>query len=352
MAKRKSKPVKVAVLALGRSGWNIHVSGLRNDKRYKIVSVLDLDHNRRKQAEKELGCDSYTDLKTLLNESPAELITVASPSVLHASQSIQAMKAGRHVVVEKPMAASLGEADRMIQTAQKEGVRMFVHQNYRFKGGYTFILEVLKSGKIGKLTHIAYVNHSYSRRNDWQCLRKFSGGQLNNKVTHPLDQLLALVNSPIRDVLCDLKHVSDAGNVEDHVKMLLRTESGVTIDVEDSSSAATTRHAPQWTLLGTCGAMTIQDGQAHLKYYDPKKTPKLKVNPKPIADGRQYGNQDVLKWKEEELSAEGAVAGTFYDAVFKTLKKRKKFPIDPRQVREMMRVLQECRKQNPGFPGK
>ena len=352
MARRRGKPIKAAVLALGRSGWKIHVFGMRDDPRYEIVSVLDLDEERRRQAEEELGCDSYTDLGKLLKKSPAELVIVATPTVLHAAQAIRVMKSGRHVVVEKPMSATLREADRMIRTAEEEGVHLFVHQNYRFSGAYNLFQEVLKSRKIGALTHIGYCSHSYKRRNDWQCLRKFSGGQLNNKITHPLDQALSLVDSPVKDILCDLKHISDTGDVEDHVKLLLRTESGVTIDMEDSTSAATTQHAPEWTLLGTCGAMTLTNSTARLRYYDPKKAPKIKVIEDPRVEGRVYGNSDKLPWKEEDFEFAGKSRSEFYDAVHATLKHRRRFPIDPRQVREMMRVLGVCRKQNPGFPGK
>ena len=352
MAKSGKNPIKTAVIALGRSGWNIHVAAIRNDERYQVVSVLDPVPERRKQAEEELGCESYTDYKKLLKETPAELVVVATPSVLHGPQSIDALKAGKHVVVEKPMSATLREADGMIRAAERSGALLMIHQNYRFNRRFVFMQEVLKSKKLGKLVHIGYSSHSYSRRNDWQCLRKYSGGLLNNKITHPLDQIMALVNAPIKDILCDLKHISDAGDVEDHVKMLLRAETGVTVDVDDSSSTATTLNAPEWTVVGTCGAMTIAGNQAHLKYYDPKKAPKLKICPKPIADGRAYGNDDVLPWQEEDLVAEGTDIGSYYDAVYNTLRRGKKFPIDARQVREMMRVLEVCRKQNPKFPGK
>jgi predicted dehydrogenase len=328
MPKREMKPIAVAVVALGRSGWDIHVAALRNDARYRIVSVFDPEAERRQQAERELGCTSYADYGRLLKESPAELVVVASPSVLHGPQSIQALEAGQHHVF------------------------LFAHQNYRFHRRYTFVEDVVRSRKLGKLTHVAYCAHSYARRNDWQCLKKYSGGVLNNKVTHPLDQILALVKSPVAEVLCDMKHISDAGDVEDHVKMLLRTESGVTIDIEDSTSAATVHHAPDYTILGTCGAMTITGNQAHLKYYDPRKAPKLAVRGRPVASNRKYGNEDVLPWQEEDVAAEGPDPGTYYDAVYRALRLGRKFPIDPREVREMMRVIGICRKQNPTFPGR
>jgi len=352
MAKKVKKPIKTAVIALGRSGWNIHIAAIRNDERYQVVSVFDPEAERRKQAEEELGCNPYSDFTKLLKETEAELVVVASPSVMHGPQSIAALKAGKHVVVEKPMSATLREADGMIQAAKRSGAQLMIHQNYRFNRRFVFMKEVLRSKKLGKLVHIGCCSHSYARRNDWQCLRKYSGGLLNNKITHPLDQILALVEAPIKDILCDLKHISDAGDVEDHVKMLLRAETGVTVDVDDSSSAATIHHAPEWTVIGTCGAMTVSGTQAHLKYFDPKKAPKITVVAKPAVDGRKYGNQDVLPWQEEDVVAEGKNPGSYYDAVYDTLRLRKKFPIDARQVREMMRVLEVCRKQNPKFPGK
>lgn len=102
MGKIGGRPIKVALLALGRSGWNIHAAVLRDDSRFEIVSVLDLDKGRRRQAEEELGCDSYTDLEKLLKGSPAELVVVATPSMLHCSHSITAMKAGRQCARHGP----------------------------------------------------------------------------------------------------------------------------------------------------------------------------------------------------------------------------------------------------------
>ena len=352
MAAKRDEPIGVAVLALGRSGWNIHVAHLRNDPRFRIVSVLDPDEDRRLQAREELGCEAYTDLGKLLRESPVKLVVVATPSVFHARQAVRVMKTGRHVVVEKPMSSTLRQADRMIRTAGERGVHLFVHQNYRFSVRYQLFKEIVKGGKIGPLTHISYCSHSYRRRNDWQCLRKFSGGQLNNKITHPLDQAISLVDSPVVDILCDLKHVSDAGDVEDHVKMLLRTESGVTIDMEDSSSAATTQNAPEWTFLGAYGAVTLSNGVAQFRYYDKEKAPKIRVHGGPRVKGRLYGNADQLPWEEDQVAFSGNAQHGFYDAVHATLREGREFPIDPRQVREMIRVLEVCRRQNPDFPGR
>ena len=345
------KPIKLAVAGLGRSGWNIHVAGVRGDERYRIVAVMDPVAARRAEAAAEFACATYDDYAKMLRATNADVITVATPSALHGPQTIAALKAGKHVVVEKPLSTSVREADRMIAAAARCRRQLMIHQNYRVSRSFTFMQGLVKSGKLGKLTHLAFNFSSYTRRNDWQCLRLNAGGLLNNHGTHALDQLLTLAGAPIEDVLCDMKHVSDASDVEDQVTML-RAANGVTVGVNISTAAATVEQAPEWTILGSSGAATITGGKAHLKYYDPKKAPKIRVRKTTAVDGRKYGNADVLPWVEEECDAAGPDPGSFYDAVYATVRQRKKFIVPPSEVREMMRVIDLCRRQNPAFPGR
>src|SRR5437016_2318805 len=112
------KPIKVGVVGLGRAGWSIHVARMRGSKEFQITAVADLEESRRHEARSEFGCDACVDYKPLLKASDAELIVVASQSSTHAEISIAALKSGRHVIVEKPMATSVKDARRMIAAAK------------------------------------------------------------------------------------------------------------------------------------------------------------------------------------------------------------------------------------------
>src|SRR5205085_3223620 len=119
--------------------------------------------------------------------------------------TIRAVRAGKHVIVEKPMALNIGQADRMIRAAEAAQKKLFVHQNYRFFPEFLHMREVIESGVLGKLFHIrAYVS-SFSRRNDWQTLAKNGGGLLNNHGAHTIDQLLNLVPARVVDARGDLR---------------------------------------------------------------------------------------------------------------------------------------------------
>src|SRR5215212_1759217 len=109
-----SDPIRYAVVGLGRAGWDIHVHQLRGREDAKIVAVVDPVEERRNEAAKEFGGKTYTNLAKMLKQEDVEIVVVATPSKDHGSDTKKALTAGKHVIVEKPMATSLREADSMI----------------------------------------------------------------------------------------------------------------------------------------------------------------------------------------------------------------------------------------------
>jgi len=143
--------VKVGISGLGRSGWNIHANALSKcPNLYKIVAVVDALEERRREAVNRFGCRAYSDFEQLIEDDEVELVVVATPSYLHASQTIEALKAGKNVVCEKPMATSLAEADAMIEAAEKSGRILTIFQNMRYAPDFLKVREVVKSGILGR----------------------------------------------------------------------------------------------------------------------------------------------------------------------------------------------------------
>jgi len=323
------------------------VAALRGRRNYRITAVADPEPERREQAVRELGCRAFADYREMLKHADAELVCIATRNRDHAPHALAALASGRHVVVEKPMAMNLRQADRMIAASRRRRRKLFVHQNYRFKPEFLHLREVCRSGIIGRVFHIRGYWLSFARRNDWQTLRKYGGGVLNNTCPHIIDMALQLIGWPVTRVFGDLQHINDAGDVEDHVKIVLRGRSGCTADLEVSTACAFP--APRWTLLGEHGTM-ITDGQtSKITYYDPKKVKKLRVIETTPA-GRRYGNEDVLPWQEKEVPVRAKPVGDFYDNVYGVLRKRQAMVVTPESVREVMRVIALVRR-GTAFPG-
>lgn len=343
-------PIRYGVVGLGRAGWDIHVAGLRNRSDAKIVAVVDPVAERRAEAESSFGCKSYTKLGQLLANADVEVVVIATPSVFHGPDSKKALKAGKHVVVEKPMAMSLAEADSMIAAAKAAGKQLFVHQNYRFNREFTHLAEVVASGIIGKIYHVRMNQFHFARRNDWQTLAKNGGGVLNNTCPHYIDQIMQLLGAPAKLVMGDLRQIASSGDVEDHVKAFIRAENGATADMEVSSAQNIAAAMPKWVLAGEYGTLTMNGQNSTIRYFDPKK-----VGPLPVVEGavagRKYGNDDKLPWEEKVVPAQGQDKGNFYDNVFGVLREGKPMVVTPESVREVIRVIGLIRK-GTNFPGK
>jgi len=343
MAGKKSKPLKAGVIGLGRAGWNIHVSRMRNDARFQITAVSDLEAARCEEAREEFGCETFSDWKQLLKNADCELVVVASQSVDHGPHTIAALKSGRHVVVEKPMALSVSEATRMIKASETAGKKLFVHQNFRYHPDIRHIQEIIKSKVLGRVFEIRIRQFSFARRNDWQTLQKFGGGNLNNTCPHFIDAALLLLDSPVKTLFTDLQLTTDVGDADDHAKIILKGENGRVIDLEISTSCAWGE--PKWTLLGTNGTLRSDGETSEIKYFDPKKLKPLKVNEAPPS-ARQYGSGEVLPWQEETRPSVADVPSDFYDNVFAVIRKDIKMDISPESVREVIRVIETAHRQN------
>jgi predicted dehydrogenase len=339
----ETNPIKVGVIGLGRSGWNIHVRRLRNDRRFQVSAVVDLQEGRRREAIEEFNCQGFTDYRDMLEKGDVELVVIASQSVDHGPQSIAATLSGRHVVVEKPMAMNTDEATAMIEAAESAGVELFVHQNYRYQLDVQHIREIIASGLLGNVFEVRIRVLKFARRNDWQTLQKYGGGNLNNTCPHFIDAALLLLESPVARMFSDLQLTTDVGDADDHSKLLLKGENGRLIDLEVSTSCAFSE--PKWTVLGTAGTLRSDGKTSEIKYFDPAKAPELIVDEAPPS-ARQYGSGDVLPWVEESRPSVGTVTSDFYDNVYAVLREGAAKEILPEQVREVIRIIEAAHREN------
>lgn len=258
--------------------------------------------------------------------------------------SCAALRAGKHVVVEKPMAMSLREADRMIAAARKAAKVLTVHQSRRYSPDIMYIRQVIESGILGEVFFIRMGGYSFQRRADWQMLRKFGGGQLNNWGSHVVDQALTLLKHPVNKVYADLRHTVGAGDAEDHLKIVLQADRGPTIDIELTGACAVP--LPQWVLMGTCGTLVSQGGTSRIRYLNPKGLRKPRVSE--VLTHRRYGTDEQLPWQEKEEPTRTEQSVDFYGNLYAAIRHRSKLLVTPESVRELIRVL-DLRRKTSGF---
>jgi len=146
--------MNVAIVGCGKIAA-AHVTALRLIDDVEVIAVCDRDPDHARDIARAAGgADVFVDLASLLRRAPPDAIHVLTPPDSHAALAIEAMEAGCHALVEKPMALSVGEASSMIEAARENGVKLCANHNYLFKPSITKARRLLGSGAIGEPVYI------------------------------------------------------------------------------------------------------------------------------------------------------------------------------------------------------
>jgi predicted dehydrogenase len=341
----KKDALLVGLCGIGRAGFGMVRRDFQRLPYVKVVAGFDLLSERTRQLAEICGSRQYTRFEQMLQDEEVELVIVATRSHEHVPMALQAMKAGKDVLVEKPMALDLAGADKLISAARKLGRKLYVRHNRRFDAAFLQAMEIVRSGKIGKLFAVQLRQGGYQRRADWQTLEKFGGGQLLNWGPHVVDWGMQFIGGKATDVWSDLKRIAAAGDAEDHVKLLIRGASGVVVDIEISGAAAIVQQP--WILMGTTGTLVIDArDQCHLKYFNAKELRKVKASgATPTGGGgTHFSGGEEIRWKEKHFPAAPAKPTNFWAQLYNSIRMGTPFPITLEQARENMRVVTLARK--------
>jgi UDP-N-acetyl-2-amino-2-deoxyglucuronate dehydrogenase len=170
-----------------------HVAAIKAVEGAELVAVCDTNEERLSEFAVD-GVRGYADLKDML-ASDVDVVCICTPSGIHAPLTIQAAEAKKHVIVEKPMALTLEDADRMIDACEKNGVKMAVVHPNRFRPAVVELRKQLEQGAFGKIGHANATvrwnrNQAYYDQAPWRGTKAMDGGVLMNQAIHNMDLLL------------------------------------------------------------------------------------------------------------------------------------------------------------------
>lgn len=345
------KRLRVGIIGQGRSGYSIHAHTLSLlPDLFQVAAVADEIPERTKDAAAELGADEYTDYRELIARDDLDLVVNASYSDQHVPISIEAMEAGRNVLCEKPLARTVADVDRLVETQNRTGVLLAAFQQSRFAPYFRTVREVIASGVLGRIVQINLAFNGFARRWDWQTLQARNGGNLLNTGPHPLDQAIQLFGEGVPQVYCIMDRCNTFGDAEDHVKLLLRGDGHPTIDLEVSSCAPYTGYTYQ--LYGTRGGLTGTMTHLEWKYYRESEAPQHALTREPL-QGRAYCREDLPmheeQWdaSEEERDLFDYMGKALYRNLYAHMTEGAPLEVTVDQVRRQIAVIEECHRQNP-----
>ena len=350
MKKKNQKIIRVGILGLGRAGHTMHLEELEAfPDNYLAVAGCDKDPERRREAREAYpALRIYANAKDLLADPEVDMIAVATRSPDHVRHSIRALEAGKYVVCEKPVAASVHEIEKLKAAGERFPGKLFIRHNRRFESAFAHVREIIASGKLGFIYEIKLRRHSYQWRCDWQTIRKGMGGQLLNWGPHLIDQALQFLEAPVESIWSDLKLVAAYGDAEDHFKLLLRGTNARIVDVEVSGGVPLPENV--YCIHGTRGTLISADEKTIKMRYlrTDKKIPEFTAttaNP-PLHDG--FGNAVPADWWVEEevpvAPASGDTVDMCYLRIWEAIMGIRPYAVTIDQAIEVVRVTERVRR--------
>ncbi|MGQ5701419.1 Gfo/Idh/MocA family protein [Sandaracinobacteroides sp. A072] len=227
----------------------------------RLVAVCDVKPERAAAFGEKYGVPHFLDMNDMFAHSDVDAVSVLTPSGMHAEHAIAAAGAGKHVVVEKPMALRLEDADAMIEACDRAKVKLFVVKQNRFNVPVLKAREALDAGRFGKLVmgtvRVRWCRpQSYYDQDSWRGTWAQDGGVLSNQASHHID-LLEWFMGPVESVhargitaLVDIE-------AEDTAVATLRFRNGALGIIEATNAARPKDLEGSLSVLGSDGAVVI-----------------------------------------------------------------------------------------------
>ena len=253
--------VRFAIVGCGVIGPT-HAEAIKNIDMAELKAVCDIVPERAKAMGEKYGAEWYTDYKELLARKDIDVVNICVPSGLHADIGIEAAKAGKHVLVEKPIDITLEKADALIEACKKAGVKLTVISQHRFDPGIKELKNAIDTGKIGKLVMAdAYVKwwrtQEYYESGDWRGTWALDGGgALMNQSVHFVDQLLYLAG-PVKEITAYCGTLAHNIEVEDVAIAIIKYKNGA-LGVIQGSTACYPGFKERLEFHGTNGSVIVE----------------------------------------------------------------------------------------------
>src|ERR1017187_6086024 len=200
---KRASDIKVGVVGYG-GAYNMGRAHLQEMRKAGMTptAVAEIDPTRLAVATQDFqGIETYSSLSAMLNKSAVDLVTIITTHNTHAPLALRALKAGRHVVCEKPMAIKTAECDAMIAAARKSGVVLSTYHNRHWDGPIRNAVQHIRSGMIGDVVRVEAHWGSRSKPGDWwRTSKSISGGLLYDWGVHLLEYSLQIIRSDIVEV--------------------------------------------------------------------------------------------------------------------------------------------------------
>lgn len=333
--------IKLGIVGFGfMGGWHVSHAGTMDE--VEITAICDIDPDKLTKA--PAGIPTYTDYRELLKNPNVNTVMVTVPNHLHLQVAVDAANAGKHLIVEKPVALDTREFDIMEAAARKNNIVFSIDQNRRWDSDYLEVKQTLEEGLLGDVFSIeSRLYGSFGLVHDWHTKKEFGGGMLYDWGVHFLDQMLDLIPSKVTSVFADLRSVINE-EVDDFFVIMLNFENGVTARI--SLGTFMLQQVPRWYIGGSKGTMIVKvfpgDGDIYRVREMNEKLPDTPINTSSGPTRTFSANPTEHIYTDPIPTAEKSW-NCFFTNYANVLEGKEELIVTPQQARRVLKLMEACR---------
>lgn len=333
-----SRIIQVGIASYGMSGLVFHGPLLKVNPHFQVRKVFERSKsNATKHFSTDFIVRSYQEL---LDDDQIELIIVNTPDTTHFDYAMRALKAGKHIIVEKPFVQRVEEGKGLIQIAKENGLLISVFQNRRWDSDFLTAKMVIEKGFLGRL--VEFESHydryrNYVQDDTWKEDPAAGASLVYNLGSHLIDQALCLFGKP-ESVLADIRKIRTDTKVDDFFDIDLYYPD---VKVKLKSSYLVREEGPRFILHGTSGSF--------LKWGIDPQEERLKAGFLP--DSADWGFEDkkfygLLNTEIESTHFRGRIASlpgnypAFYQNIYRVLRQNDELDVKAEQSLHGIKIIQ------------
>lgn len=303
--------IRYAIVGCGHIAKK-HASAIDNAENSVLTAVCDTVPERMEEYIQKYGVKGYTDLDEMLQDGEIDVVNICTPSGFHADLTVKAANAKKHIVVEKPIALTLEDANKMIQVCAENNVKLAVVHPNRFRPAMMELKQMMDKGMFGKLSHANATvrwnrDQAYYDQAPWRGTKAFDGGVLMNQAIHNLDLLVWLMGDVNQAFSMDATRLRNI-EAEDVSTGVVKFENGALGVVEAATTIYPKNFEESLSIFGEKGTIKVGGTTAnfieHIMFEDLEENAKQamieKIKNDPFGKpGHQWIIEDMSKAIEE-----------------------------------------------------
>lgn len=258
----KTDKIRFGIIGCGMiAGW--HANAIKALEGAELVGVTDTYPEGARSFAQKYEAGVFDTPELLLACKEIDIVCICTPSGLHAPQAIMAANAGKHIIVEKPMALNLAEVDQVIKAVEKNNVKMSIISQLRFTPAVKKLKEAVDSGLLGRVVMgdifmKFYRSQEYYDKGGWRGTWAMDGGgALMNQGIHGID-LLRYVMGPVKTVYANTRTLARKIEVEDTAAAVVEFESGA-LGVIQGTTSIYPGYPRRMEICGDRGSIVLEE---------------------------------------------------------------------------------------------